>query len=116
MTQKRRAPSAQNGPSRTCQLCKRTYVDETAEIWQRARTRATAAGQTAYGRIGSVDDHIVDVLPINAHVRWWHRRRCFCGCGQWSTHSLVANGLAMSSGCEIQMRRFAKEHRGGTQR
>jgi hypothetical protein len=104
----RKASTPEDGPTRVCPLCGRAFVDETAAEWQQARIRAAAKGAAWGGRVASIEDHEVVVLPIHAHARWWHRKRCWCGCRQWDTHSAVANGLAMSSGCELAMRRLVR--------
>jgi len=36
------------------------------------------------------------------------RRRCSCGCGNRSTHTGLAGGAGMMSGCELKVRRWAK--------
>lgn len=39
------------------------------------------------------------------------RKRCSCGCGKRATHIGLANGVAMMSGCEMKVRRWAKRYR-----
>ena len=36
------------------------------------------------------------------------RRRCGCGCGRRATHMGLANGVCMSTGCELYIRRWVK--------
>ncbi len=51
----------------------------------------------------------------NYHVRTvtrvssWSRRRCDCGCRQRATHIGLANGVAMTTGCEMYVRRWKRE-------
>ena len=37
------------------------------------------------------------------------RRRCDCGCGRRATHVGTANGIAMMSGCELQVARWVRD-------
>lgn len=68
------------------------------------RARAAALGQTEWGTWGSARDHRRYVMPIDSRSR----RRCNCGCGKRATHVGCANGLGMTSGCELSMRRWAR--------
>lgn len=36
------------------------------------------------------------------------RRRCHCGCKKRATHTGTANGVAMTTGCELYIRRWVK--------
>jgi hypothetical protein len=72
--------------------------DETEHI------RAAALGQPEWQRWGSATNHHRYVQPI--HPR--SRTRCSCGCGKRATHVGCANGLGMTSGCELSMRRWAR--------
>lgn len=37
------------------------------------------------------------------------RRKCHCGCGTRSTHIGTANGIALTSGCELFVRRWVRD-------
>lgn len=37
------------------------------------------------------------------------RKRCRCGCKQRATHFGLANGVVLRSGCELSIRRWAKQ-------
>lgn len=39
------------------------------------------------------------------------RRKCHCGCGSRVTHSGTVNGIAMTTGCELHIRRWVKDWR-----
>ena len=56
---------------------------------------------------GSIEHHRVVVIPTKVEPR--RRRKCHCGCGKRETHTAVANGVAMSSGCEMSMWRWAQQ-------
>jgi hypothetical protein len=42
-------------------------------------------------------------------VRPTSRTRCGCGCGQRDTHVGLGDGLAMTSGCEMYVRRWVRD-------
>jgi hypothetical protein len=71
---------------------------------EKERIRAAALGQPDWANWGSADQHRRYVRPIAPRSR----SRCGCGCGKRSTHVGCANGLAMTSGCELSMRRWAR--------
>ena len=37
------------------------------------------------------------------------RRKCHCGCGRRATHIGGTNGLALTGGCELSMRRWVRD-------
>ena len=39
------------------------------------------------------------------------RRRCHCGCKRRATHTGLANGIAMTHGCELYIRRWVRDPR-----
>lgn len=45
---------------------------------------------------------VVKVMPQS-------RRRCHCGCGARATHLGRANGVGMTVGCELSVRRWARK-------
>lgn len=71
---------------------------------EKERARAAALGQPEWATWASADAHHRYVEPI--HPR--SRRRCSCGCGSRATHVGCANGLGLTSGCELSMRRWAR--------
>lgn len=77
-----------------------------------ALAAAMTGGTVAWGQRGSVDDHVLYVQPIRTRSR----RRCHCGCKKRATHLGMANGVALGSGCELSMRRWAKDPRGELRR
>jgi hypothetical protein len=60
-----------------------------------------------WGQWGSIAHHRLYLQPADRKSR----RRCFCGCRKRATHLLMANGVAMSMGCELEMRRRAKHYK-----
>lgn len=61
-----------------------------------------------WGQGGSIDDRRY-IKRIGGDRR--RLRKCSCGCGQKATHSGMANGVALMSGCEISTRRWVRSVR-----
>lgn len=66
---------------------------------------AMQGGTEAWGQWGSAADHVryTRELPASA------RRRCTCGCKRRRTHAGMANGVALTSGCELSVARWVKD-------
>lgn len=76
------------------------------EILRRETTRARLAGLIdADGvRYGSVNGHRTMIEAPSSS-----RRRCHCGCGRRATHTGLGDGLALTMGCELSMRRWVRD-------
>ena len=60
-------------------------------------------GKLPWGEGGSISDpRYITEAPKKG------RRRCTCGCGQWATHTGMANGVALMGGCELSVRRWVR--------
>ncbi len=68
-----------------------------------ARSAAMRGGTEGWGRIGSVD-HVRYAEPVQPKSR----RRCNCGCKRRATHHGMANGMALTTACELAIRRWIK--------
>ena len=66
---------------------------------------AFQTGTDRWGQWGSTERHALYVEPRAPKLR----RMCRCGCRKRATHIAAANGMCMSMGCELSMRRFVKE-------
>lgn len=77
-----------------------------------AELRARAASPGGWGEYASAADHQRYTVPLSGRFR--NRRRCDCGCGGKTTHAGAANGLALTSGCELSMRRWVRDGYGPT--
>jgi hypothetical protein len=66
---------------------------------------AMTTGTDGWGQWGSVVSHTLYVQPIKGR----RRRMCRCGCRKRSTHGAFANGVILTSGCELTARRFVKQ-------
>lgn len=73
----------------------------------RNETEARLVSPGGFGWSGNAltDPRYAELLP--GRIR--NRRRCSCGCGGKCSHAGMANGLAMTSGCELSMRRWARD-------
>ncbi len=58
-----------------------------------------------FGTYGNVDLHTRHMQP----VRPQSRRRCHCGCKQRATHIGMCNGVGLTTGCELYIRRWIRD-------
>lgn len=71
-----------------------------------ARSAAMRGGTAGWGMVGGLADHIryMELRP----KRPGRKPKCNCGCGTPKTHTGFANGVCLTSGCEMSMRRWVK--------
>lgn len=74
---------------------------------QAARSAAMRGGMDGWGQIGGQPGHIRYMEPRKR--RPGRQPKCWCGCGTDKTHRGLANGVCLISGCEMAIRRWAKE-------
>jgi len=68
-----------------------------------ARSAAMRGGTDGWGQVGSVDDvRYAEPVPSTS------RRRCKCGCKRRATHYGMAKGMALTTACELAVRRWIK--------
>ena len=58
-----------------------------------------------YGQYGSSTEHTRYIEPVDTRSR----KRCTCGCKQRATYRGMANGVCLSVGCELSMRRWKRD-------
>lgn len=75
------------------------------DLSKSARSAAMRGGTDGWGQYGSDAEHIRYIEP----VRPASRRRCACGCKTRATHLGMCNGVALTGGCELSMRRWVRE-------
>lgn len=68
-----------------------------------ARSAAMRGGTEGWGRIGSTD-HVRYAEAVSPKSR----HRCSCGCKMRATHVGMANGVALTTACELAIRRWIK--------
>jgi len=76
-----------------------------AELNKLSRIALAAAmrgGTSGWGAVGSSTDHVRYAEAIQS------RKKCLCGCGGKRTHAGMANGVCLTSGCELTIRRWVK--------
>lgn len=71
---------------------------------QAARSAAMRGGTDGWGRVGGLPGQIRYYEPASGI-----RRLCNCGCRRRATHRGMANGVCLTMGCELSMRRWVKE-------
>lgn len=64
-------------------------------------------GADEWGERASIFEHVGYVEPQTA--RGGHYLKCRCGCGQRAKFRAMYNGICMSEGCEMSMRRHVKK-------
>jgi hypothetical protein len=69
----------------------------------RGEVRARLASPGYWGSYGDALEHARYVKPTAS------RRRCHCGCKGRATHLGMANGVCLANGCELSMRRWARD-------
>lgn len=71
-----------------------------------ARSAAMRGGIDGWGQIGGMPGQIryMEQRP----KRPGRKPKCNCGCGTPKTHIGFANGVCLTSGCEMSMRRWVK--------
>lgn len=75
----------------------------------RSEIRALLHADPSWGTHGSSIEHQRYAHRITGRIG---RRKCDCGCGRRSTHTGCANGVALTSGCELAIRRWVRDGTG----
>lgn len=68
------------------------------------RSAAMRGGTDGWGQIGSSVEHVRYAMPVKPTSR----RRCCCGCKRRATHLGMANGVCLTTACELAIRRWVK--------
>jgi hypothetical protein len=73
---------------------------------QAARSAAMRGGTAGWGKVGGMPEQIryMELRP----KRPGRKPKCHCGCGTPKTHLGMTNGVCLTSGCELYVRRWAK--------
>lgn len=71
-------------------------------------TKARLESDGGWGQVGaSTMARYMKPFRVGPHGKG--RRKCHCGCGGWTTHTGLANGVALTSGCEWFIRRWIRD-------
>jgi hypothetical protein len=74
-----------------------------SKLSPKARSAAMRGGTEGWGVFASVND-VRYSEPVNPRSR----RRCYCGCKQRATHKGMANGICLTTACELGIQRWVK--------
>ena len=77
---------------------------ELNKLNKNALAAAMRTGTECWGQVSSAAEHARYAQP----VRPTSRRKCHCGCGQRATHLGMANGCALTMGCQLAIQRWIK--------
>lgn len=69
---------------------------------------AMESGTEGWGRWGGMDHHKC-YMQKQTYTGRKGRRMCPCGCRKMETHSGMANGVALTAGCELYVRRWLRQ-------
>jgi hypothetical protein len=72
-----------------------------------ARSAAMRGGVSGWGQVGGMPGHI-RYMELRKK-RPGRQPKCGCGCNTPKTHLGFANGVCLTSGCEMKIRRWVKE-------
>jgi hypothetical protein len=68
-----------------------------------ALSAAMRGGTDGWGWRASID-HVRYMEPVEPRSH----RRCHCGCGKRAAYAGKSNGIALSMGCELSIRRWVR--------
>jgi hypothetical protein len=74
------------------------------KLSRQALSAAMRGGTDGWGQVGSSTDHVRYSEPLEK--RPGRRKICWCGCGNRRTHRGMANGVALTSACELGIARW----------
>jgi len=70
---------------------------------------ALAGGTVGWGEVGGIEYHVPYSEPISVDYPMRRRRLCCCGCRKKVTFVGKCNGVALMSGCQLTVARWAKD-------
>ncbi|WP_308920530.1 hypothetical protein [Janthinobacterium sp. J1-1] len=76
------------------------------DLSKSALSAAMRGGTAGWGKIGSAQAHIR--YSEKKPTRPGRRRTCNCGCNGPATHAGMANGVALTSACELGIARWVR--------
>jgi hypothetical protein len=70
-----------------------------------ALSAAMRGGTGEWGQSAAAIEHVRYAEPVTGRGR----RKCHCGCGRSASHRGMANGICLTTGCELSIRRWVKD-------
>ena len=74
------------------------------KLHPKALAAAMKGGTAGWGQVANSRTDVRYSQPVKPTSR----RRCTCGCERRATHLGMANGIGMTSGCELAIARWVK--------
>lgn len=83
-------------------------MTELNKLSRPALAAAMMGGTAGWGEVGSARDHVrySESLP-----KRYTRKACWCGCGNKRTHAGRANGVTLTTACELGIARWVRTGR-----
>lgn len=81
-------------------------MTDLSNLSKSALSAAMRGGTAGWGELGSSVRHIRYSEAVER--RPGRRKKCWCGCGTVQTHRGMANGVALTSACELGIARWVK--------
>lgn len=81
-------------------------MTELNDLTKSALSAAMRGGTAGWGKIASAYDHVR--YSEKKPKRPGRRRTCYCGCNGPATHCGMANGMALTSACELGIARWVR--------
>jgi hypothetical protein len=79
-------------------------VTDLNKLSRQALSAAMRGGTALWGQHGSSTEHIRYAEPIVPKSR----KKCHCGCEGKKTHAGMANGLCLTTACQLGIQRWIK--------
>ena len=81
-------------------------MNDLSDLSKSAQSAAMRGGTAGWGKFGSAQAHIR--YSEKKPARPGRRRTCYCGCNGPATHAGMANGVALTSACELGIARWVR--------
>ncbi len=81
-------------------------MTDITKLHKNALSAAARGGTDGWGKVGAADRHIRYSQPLPKKPG--RKKNCWCGCGGVRTHMGMANGVALTSACELGIARWVK--------
>ncbi len=80
-------------------------MTDLSKLSPKALAAAMKGGTEGWGVVGSSRENVRYSEALPKHMT---RRKCWCGCGNRRTHAGRANGMTLTTACEIGIARWVR--------